>query len=107
MKIICVGRNYAAHAQELANAIPDQPLIFLKPETAVLEGNAPFVHPSFSKEIHWECELVYRVAQDGSHVSREDAGNTSMASVLVSTSRRVTCKTKSRKRPSLDIGQNV
>ena len=73
MKIICVGRNYAAHAQELANAIPDQPLIFLKPETAVLEGNAPFVHPSFSKEIHWECELVYRVAQDGSHVSREDA----------------------------------
>ncbi|MBP8074342.1 MAG: fumarylacetoacetate hydrolase family protein [Bacteroidia bacterium] len=73
MKIICVGRNYAAHAQELANAIPDKPLIFLKPETAILEDNRDFLHPNFSNDIHWECELVYRVAKDGSHVSQSEA----------------------------------
>ena len=73
MKIICVGRNYAAHAQELANAVPDKPLIFLKPETAILEDNRDFLHPNFSNDIHWECELIYRVAKDGSHVSQSEA----------------------------------
>lgn len=73
MKIICVGRNYAAHAQELANAVPDKPLIFLKPDTAVLRGNQDFYHPDFSNEIHWECEIVYRVAKEGKHVNRRFA----------------------------------
>jgi acylpyruvate hydrolase len=73
MKIVCVGRNYAAHAQELANAIPDKPLIFLKPDTAVLRGNQDFYHPDFSNEIHWECELVYRVSKEGKHVNRRFA----------------------------------
>lgn len=73
MKIVCVGRNYAAHAQELANAIPDKPLIFLKPDTAVLTDNQDFHHPDFSNEIHWECELVYRVAKDARQVDRGSA----------------------------------
>lgn len=73
MKIVCVGRNYAAHAQELANAIPDKPLIFLKPDTALAGGHEDFYHPDFSNEIHWECELVYRVAKEGKHVNRRFA----------------------------------
>lgn len=73
MKIVCVGRNYAAHAQELANAIPDQPLIFLKPDTAILRENADFYHPDFSNDVHFECELVYRISKEGKHVNRRFA----------------------------------
>jgi acylpyruvate hydrolase len=73
MKIVCVGRNYSAHAQELGNAVPDKPLIFLKPDTAVLRGNQDFYHPDFSNDIHWECELVYRIAKEGKHVNRRFA----------------------------------
>lgn len=73
MKIICVGRNYAAHAHELANAVPDKPLIFLKPDTAVLRGNQDFYHPEFTQDLQWECEIVYRVAKEGKHVNRRFA----------------------------------
>ena len=73
MKIVCVGRNYAAHALELANAIPDKPLIFLKPDTAILRDNRDFEHPDFSNEIHWECEIVYRIAKQAKRVNRQEA----------------------------------
>jgi acylpyruvate hydrolase len=73
MKIVCVGRNYAAHAKELSNAVPDQPLIFLKPDTAVLRDNHDFYHPAFSQEIHYECEVVYRIGKEGKHVNRRFA----------------------------------
>ncbi len=73
MKIICVGRNYAAHAAELQNAVPDKPLIFFKPNTAVLTDNQDFIHPDFSADVHFECELVYRVAKQAKNVAREDA----------------------------------
>lgn len=69
MKIVCVGRNYAAHAAELQNAVPDKPLIFLKPDTAVLTDNRDFYHPDFSQEIHFECEIVYRICKEGKHVN--------------------------------------
>jgi len=60
VKIVCVGRNYAAHAQELGNALPDEPLLFLKPDSALLEGDV-FRIPSFSQSVHFECEIVVQV----------------------------------------------
>jgi acylpyruvate hydrolase len=73
MKIVCVGRNYAAHAAELQNAVPDKPLIFLKPDSAVLTDNRDFYHPEFSQEIHYECEVIYRIAKEAKHVDRRFA----------------------------------
>lgn len=73
MKIICVGRNYAAHAKELNNAVPDSPLIFLKPETALLPRNHPFFYPEFSDDIQYETELVVRISRLGKHISEQHA----------------------------------
>jgi 2-keto-4-pentenoate hydratase/2-oxohepta-3-ene-1,7-dioic acid hydratase in catechol pathway len=65
MKIICIGRNYADHAVELNDGaeLPKEPLFFLKPDTALLRNNDPFYIPSFSKEVHYECELVVRITR--------------------------------------------
>lgn len=68
MKIICIGRNYAEHAAELNNEKPTTPVIFLKPDTALLKNNLPFYHPAFSDEIHYECELVVRICREGKHI---------------------------------------
>lgn len=65
MKIICIGRNYAAHAKELKNDVPDAPVFFMKPDTALLKDNAPFYYPSFSNEIHYELELVIKISKNG------------------------------------------
>ena len=70
MKLICIGRNYAAHAEELHHqtglaATGDEPLWFLKPDTALLRNNAPFYVPDFSQEVHYECELVVRIDRVG------------------------------------------
>lgn len=73
MKIVCVGRNYAAHAQELGNAVPENPIIFIKPDTALLRDNLPFYHPEFSKDIHYECELVFRVSREGKYIQEKFA----------------------------------
>ena len=63
MKIICIGRNYADHAAELHDGaeLPKEPLFFLKPDTALLRNNDPFYIPSFSREVHYECELVVKI----------------------------------------------
>ena len=65
MKIICIGRNYADHAVELNDGaeLPKEPLFFLKPATALLRNNDPFYIPSFSNEVHYECELVVRITR--------------------------------------------
>ncbi len=65
MKIICIGRNYADHAKELNDGaeIPKEPLFFLKPDTALFRNNDPFYIPSFSSEVHYECELVVRITR--------------------------------------------
>jgi len=68
MKIFCVGRNYAEHAKELGNAVPDEPIIFSKPPTALLKDGAPFYLPDFSEDIHHEAEIVLRVAKNGKHI---------------------------------------
>ena len=65
MKIICIGRNYLAHVKELDNALPTEPMFFMKPDTALLPAGDPFPYPDFSQEIHYETELVLRVCKMG------------------------------------------
>lgn len=71
MKIICIGRNYVAHANELGNEVPKEPVVFFKPQTALLKDNKAFYYPEFSKDIHYEGELVYRICNNGKHVKRK------------------------------------
>jgi acylpyruvate hydrolase len=73
MKIICIGRNYAAHAQELNNDIPEHPVLFMKPPSALLINDKPFYYPSFSKNIHYELELVIKIGKNGRHIQPEFA----------------------------------
>lgn len=73
MKIICVGRNYPAHARELDNPVPEEPVIFLKPETALLTPGSDFYYPAFSEDVHYECELVIRINRKGKNVPLEEA----------------------------------
>lgn len=68
MKIICVGRNYREHAKELNNPVPDSPMIFLKPDTAVLRENKDFYYPEFTRDLHYECELVVRISREGKFI---------------------------------------
>lgn len=72
MKIICIGRNYAEHAAELGNEIPEQPVIFMKPDTALLKGNNFYI-PEFSNDIHHELELVLKVSKGGKYIQKENA----------------------------------
>jgi 2-keto-4-pentenoate hydratase/2-oxohepta-3-ene-1,7-dioic acid hydratase in catechol pathway len=72
VKIFCVGRNYADHVAELKNEAPAAPVVFMKPSTAILRGGV-FYHPSFSKDIHYECELVYRICKNGKYIAEEFA----------------------------------
>ena len=73
MKIICIGRNYLNHATELGNSIPDEPLFFLKPETAIQPKGHPFFIPDFSKNIHYEVELVLKINKTGKHIEERFA----------------------------------
>lgn len=73
MKIICVGRNYAAHAAELNNEIPEEPLFFLKPETALLPKNHPFYIPPFTNDLHYELEVVVKISRLGKSIAPEFA----------------------------------
>ena len=74
MKIFCVGRNYAAHASELGNEIPEEPVIFMKPKSALLQSHTPFYYPEFTNELHYECELVLRVSKNGKYIQDKFAG---------------------------------
>ncbi|MGQ3014274.1 MAG: fumarylacetoacetate hydrolase family protein [Flavobacteriales bacterium] len=73
MKIICIGRNYADHAKELNNALPEEPVFFMKPDTALLRNNDPFFLPDFSQDVHHEIELVLRICKAGKHIEPEFA----------------------------------
>ena len=75
MKIIAIGRNYAEHAKELNNPVPIVPVIFMKPDTALLKDNKPFYHPEFSTDIHHEIELVLKISKEGKHVAEKFASN--------------------------------
>lgn len=73
MKIICVGRNYMDHAKELNNPVPSEPMLFMKPATALLINNKPFYHPDFSDNIHYELEVVLRIKGNGRHIQPQFA----------------------------------
>ncbi len=73
MKIICIGRNYSDHAKELKNELPTEPLFFLKPDTALVIRNRPFFYPEFSKEVHYEIELVFRICKVGKYIQQKFA----------------------------------
>lgn len=73
MKIFCVGRNYVAHAKELGNEVPDEPVIFMKPKSALLQSHTPFYYPEFTNELHYECELVLRISKNGKYIQEKHA----------------------------------
>lgn len=73
MKIICIGRNYAAHIEELKNEKPGKPVVFLKPDTALLKNGSPFYYPDFSKNIHHEAELVLKISKEGKYIQPQFA----------------------------------
>jgi acylpyruvate hydrolase len=73
MKIICIGRNYRDHVNELNNEIPAEPLFFMKPDTALIPKNLPFFIPDFSKNIHHEIEIVIQICKVGKHIQQKFA----------------------------------
>lgn len=73
MKIICIGRNYVAHAEELNNPLPAKPVFFLKPDTSLIIRNRPFFYPDFSNDVHYEVELVLKICKNGRHIPEKFA----------------------------------
>lgn len=73
MKILAIGRNYAKHIEELNNERPDEPVVFGKPETAILKKNAAFYHPDFSKDIHHEVEILVKICKVGKNIDQKFA----------------------------------
>ena len=73
MKMICVGRNYREHARELGNEAPGEPILFIKPRTALVQPGRPVYYPDFTKDLHYECELIVRIAKNGKHIDERFA----------------------------------
>ncbi|WP_312323863.1 fumarylacetoacetate hydrolase family protein [Soonwooa sp.] len=73
MKIICIGRNYSEHAKELGNEVPENPVIFIKPDTAVLKKDSDFYIPEFSQDVHYELEVVAKISKGGKYIQKENA----------------------------------
>ncbi|WP_271425027.1 fumarylacetoacetate hydrolase family protein [Aequorivita sinensis] len=73
MKIICVGRNYTEHIKELDNVVPDEPILFLKPDSAILLKKQPFYIPEFTNEVHHEVEVLVKINRIGKHIDRKFA----------------------------------
>ncbi|MDQ2751857.1 MAG: fumarylacetoacetate hydrolase family protein, partial [Bacteroidota bacterium] len=73
MKIFCVGRNYVDHAKELNNEVPENPVIFMKPKSALLSNASHFIYPEFTNELHYEAELVFRICKNGRYISNNNA----------------------------------
>lgn len=69
MKIICIGLNYRKHALEMGRPFPEEPVVFLKPDSSIIKNNKPFFLPDFSKEIHYEVEVVIRISKLGKGIS--------------------------------------
>jgi 2-keto-4-pentenoate hydratase/2-oxohepta-3-ene-1,7-dioic acid hydratase in catechol pathway len=75
MKIFCIGRNYASHAKEMGNGVPDEPIIFMKPKSALVQGHTPFYYPEFTNELNYEGELVVRISKNGKYIQEKHASN--------------------------------
>lgn len=72
MKIICIGRNYADHAKELNNPVPESPVFFMKPDSALMP-KGPFFYPDFTKDLHYECEIVVKISKLGKNITQKFA----------------------------------
>lgn len=70
MKIICIGRNYVKHIEELGNEKPDRPVIFLKPDTSILRNNQPFFYPAISQDVHHEIEVIVKINRVGKSIEK-------------------------------------
>jgi acylpyruvate hydrolase len=75
MKIICIGQNYPRHNSEMKSETPQEPVFFMKPDTACILGGKPFFYPEFSNEIHHEVEIVLKISKNGKHIDPVFAGN--------------------------------
>lgn len=75
MKIFCIGRNYAKHAKEMGSDVPDEPIIFMKPKSALVQGHTPFYYPEFTNELDYETELVVRISKNGKYIQEKHASN--------------------------------
>lgn len=73
MKIFCIGRNYADHAKEMNASVPENPMFFMKPDTSLIRPGTPFFYPNFSKDIHYECEVVVRINKVGKNIGKRFA----------------------------------
>ena len=73
MKIFCIGRNYVDHAKELGNEVPDEPVVFMKPKSALLQPHTPFYYPEFTNDLQYECELVLRISKNGKYIQEKFA----------------------------------
>lgn len=73
MTIFCIGRNYIDHAKELNNPIPAEPVVFMKPVTALLQDDKPFYYPNFTKDLHHELELVFKICKKGKSIQEQNA----------------------------------
>ena len=74
-KIVCVGRNYAEHAKELGNEVPDKPVLFLKPASAIIYSGEQIIHPDYGNELHHEVELVLLIGETVKNASKVEADN--------------------------------
>ncbi len=101
MKIICIGRNYIDHAKELNNPVPKNPLVFMKPPSALLINNKPFYYPEFTKDLHYELEVVLKIGKNGRHVQPAFASEyfTEMALGIDFTARDVQRRCKEKGHP--------
>jgi len=75
MKIFCIGRNYADHAKEMGSGLPEEPIIFMKPKSALVQGHTPFYYPEFTNELNYEAELVVRISKNGKYIQEKHAPN--------------------------------
>jgi len=73
MKIICIGRNYSEHAKEMNSEVPDVPMFFMKSDVSILRPGNPFFYPNFSKDIHYECEIVVKINRVGKNIAEKFA----------------------------------
>ena len=73
MKIICIGRNYVDHAKELGNKVPEEPMFFLKPDSAVLPARNPFYIPEWTNDVHYELELIIKISRLGKYIQKKHA----------------------------------
>lgn len=101
MRIFCVGRNYADHISELNNERPDQPVIFTKPDSALIKNNGDFYYPDFSNDVHFEVEVVLRISKQGKHIEEKFASKyyDSIALGVDFTARDLQSKLKDKKLP--------